>query len=482
MRLLYRRVVCYYSRRTSTILGLRVAKAKTSYVCNVCGGSTPRWAGQCPDCKEWNTLVESVDEPAGAGGRYATWTGTTAKSIKLRDIEGADYPRVDTGIGEFNRVLGGGLVPGSVTLIGGDPGIGKSTLLLQAMAKLATRGQKVLYCSGEESPQQIKLRATRLGLTDNEIDLLAEIELEKITKTMDADKPTIVVIDSIQTIYSNQLQSAPGSVAQVRECAALLTRYAKAKNVSVIFVGHVTKEGTLAGPRVLEHIVDTVLYFEGEPGSSFRMIRAIKNRFGAVNELAVFAMGEQGLEEVSNPSSMFLTQHEKPVAGSCILGALEGNRPFLVEVQALVEDTSSPNVRRFASGFDLNRLQLLLAILAKHAGTVAADQNVYLKVVGGVRLTEPAADLPALMAAHSSLVNRPLPSGLIVFGEVGLAGEIRPVQDAESRLKEAAKLGFTHALVPAANQLKKPVSGIIVKYVTRVDMALQYVREIRAEK
>lgn len=459
-----------------------MAKLKTSYVCNACGASEPKWSGQCPGCGEWNTLNEAVDEPAGAGGRYTSWTGSTAKSIKLKDIEGADYPRVDTGIGEFNRVLGGGLVPGSVTLIGGDPGIGKSTLLLQAMAKLSEKGQRVLYCSGEESPQQIKLRATRLGLTNNEIELLAEIEIEKIVKTMGEDKPDVVVIDSIQTVFSSQLQSAPGSVAQVRECAALLTRYAKAKNVSIILVGHVTKEGTLAGPRVLEHIVDTVLYFEGEPGSSFRMIRAIKNRFGAINELAVFAMGEQGLEEVSNPSSMFLTQHEKPVAGSCILGALEGNRPFLVEVQALVEDSASPNVRRFASGFDLNRLQLLLAILAKHAGTVAADQNVYVKVVGGVRLTEPAADLPILLAAHSSLVNKPLPSGLIVFGEVGLAGEVRPVQDAESRLKEAAKLGFTHAIAPAGNQLKKPVPGIKVKYVTRVDLALQYVREIRAEK
>jgi DNA repair protein RadA/Sms len=450
------------------------------YSCTACGGVQSKWAGQCPDCREWNTLVESVEESSASNNRYSSWTGGTAvTAVKLRDVQGADYTRVDTRIGELNRVLGGGLVQGSVTLIGGDPGIGKSTLLLQAMEKLAADSHKVLYCSGEESPQQVKLRAERLGLVDNDIEFLAEIELEKIMRVLETQQPAVAVIDSIQTIYSGQLQSAPGSVAQVRECAAHLTRYAKSKGVSIIFVGHVTKEGALAGPRVLEHMVDTVLYFEGEPGSSFRMIRAIKNRFGAVNELAVFSMGEQGLEEVSNPSSMFLTQHEKPVSGSCILGALEGNRPFLVEVQTLVEDTSSPNVRRFASGFDLNRLQLLLAILAKHTSTVAADQNVYLKVVGGVRLTEPAADLPALMAAHSSLVNRPLPSGLAVFGEVGLAGEVRPVQDAESRLKECAKLGFTHAIIPAGNKMKKPVEGIMVKHVTRVDQALQYVRELR---
>lgn len=456
-----------------------MAKAKTSYVCTDCGGSTPRWAGQCPDCKAWNTLVETLEEPASASARHSSWAGTTNVMVKVKDVKAEEYPRVDTGIGEFNRVLGGGLVPGSVTLIGGDPGIGKSTLLLQAMGKLHARGNDVLYCCGEESTQQIALRAARLGLADSDVGLFPEVVLEKIKTEIDLRKPKIAVIDSIQTIYSGLFQSAPGSVSQVRECAAELTRYAKTKGVSIVFVGHVTKEGAIAGPRVLEHIVDTVLYFEGEPGSSFRMIRAIKNRFGPVNELGVFAMGEQGLEEVSNPSSMFLTQHEKPVAGSCIFGALEGNRPFLVEVQSLVEDTASPNVRRFASGFDLNRFQLLLAILAKHADTLAVDKNVYLKVVGGVRLTEPASDLPALMAAHSSIVNRPLPAGLIVFGEVGLAGEVRPVQDAETRLKEAAKLGFKYAIVPAGNQLKKPIEGIQVHYAVRVDKALQFAREIR---
>jgi len=411
-------------------------------------------------------------------GRHATWTGTTAKAIPLRSVKGEEYPRIDTKIGELNRVLGGGLVPGSIVLIGGDPGIGKSTLLLQAMAKLAPT-HPVLYNSGEESGQQIALRATRLGLADNEIQLLAEIEVEKIMASMDEIKPAIAVIDSIQTLYTNQLQSAPGSVAQVRESAALLTRYAKTKGVTIILVGHVTKEGAIAGPRVLEHIVDTVLQFEGEPGSSFRMLRALKNRYGSVNEMGVFAMGERGMEEVSNPSSMFLTQHEKPVAGSCIVGALEGNRPFLVEVQSLVEDTASPNARRVAAGFDLNRLQLLLAILAKHTGTTAIDKNVYLAVVGGVKLNEPAADLPALMAAHSSIVNRPLPPGLIVFGEVGLAGEVRPVQDADARIREAAKLGFKHAIIPSGNKLAKPIDGITVKQATRVDQALQFARELR---
>lgn len=458
-----------------------MAKPKSSYVCSACGGVSAKWAGKCPDCETWNTLVETLDAPIGAGGnRYDSWTGGKAiEAIALRDVKGADYKRVDTMLPEFNRVLGGGLVQGSVTLLGGDPGIGKSTLLLQAMAKLSESGQKVLYCSGEESPQQIALRAERLGLADNNIMLLAEIEMDKIMHALSKDKPSVVVIDSIQTVYSSQLQSAPGSVAQVRECAAQLTRYAKSQGVSIIFVGHVTKDGTLAGPRVLEHIVDTVLYFEGEPGSSFRMIRAFKNRFGAINEMAVFAMGELGLEEVSNPSSMFLTQHEKPVSGSCVLGALEGNRPFLVEVQALVEDSASPNVKRFASGFEQNRLQLLLAILAKHANILAIDQNVYLKVVGGVRLTEPAADLPALLAAYSSITNKPLPSGLVVFGEVGLAGELRPVADAESRLRESAKLGFTTALIPAGNVLKKAIPGLVVKQASRVDQAITLLRAMR---
>jgi DNA repair protein RadA/Sms len=457
-----------------------MAKAKTSYVCNGCGHSAAKWVGRCPGCSEWNTLVESVEaaEPAAGPNRYATWAGASGGSVPLQDVEAAEYDRVPTGMGEFDRVLGGGMVPGSVILIGGDPGIGKSTLLLQVMAHMG-ESSPVLYATGEESPQQIRMRADRLGLPKAKIQLAAEIALEKIFAEVEKVKPSVLVIDSIQTMYSSTLQSAPGSVAQVRECASQLTRLAKSSGMTLILIGHVTKEGDLAGPRVLEHIVDAVLQFEGEPGSPFRMIRAHKNRFGAVNEMGVFAMGEKGLEEVSNPSSMFLTTHEKPVSGSCVLATLEGNRPFLVEVQALVEDTAAPNPRRFAQGFDLNKLQMLLAVLSKHAGTIAADQNVYLKVVGGVRLTEPAADLAALLAVHSSLSGKPLPIGLVVFGEVGLAGELRPVTDAESRLKEAAKLGFTQAILPTANKLKKPVPGIEVRYASRVDQALSFLRKVR---
>ena len=456
-----------------------MAKNKTTYVCAGCGGQSAKWAGRCPHCGEWNTLVETVLEPEAANGnRFASWSGASGAAVDLKSVRGKEYARLDTGLGELNRVLGGGLVPGSVTLIGGDPGIGKSTLLLQALASMGGRN-KVLYATGEESSEQVALRADRLGLGEAPVRLLAEIELEKIQAVIEAERPAVVVIDSIQTVYSGQLQSAPGTVAQVRECAAHLTRLAKGEQVSLILVGHVTKEGTLAGPRVLEHMVDTVLYFEGEPGSSFRMVRAWKNRFGSANELGVFAMGERGLEEVSNPSSMFLTAHDKPVAGSCVLTALEGNRPFLVEVQALVEDAPTPNPKRFASGIDTNRLQMLLAVLHKHAGIVAHDQNVYIKVVGGVRLTEPAADLAVLLAAHSSLLGRPLPEGLVVFGEVGLAGELRAVADAETRLREAAKLGFTHALLPAQCKLPRPVPGITVTAVTRVDQAITCLRELR---
>lgn len=456
-----------------------MAKPKTIYVCSACGGESSKWTGKCSHCGEWNTLTETVPEAANSGSnRFASWTGASTGTVDLSSVKGQDYARTDTCIPELNRVLGGGLVQGSVTLIGGDPGVGKSTLLLQTLA-LMGRNHKVVYATGEESVQQVALRAERLGMGQAPIRLLAETELEKVTATLNTESPAVAVIDSIQTLYSSQLQSAPGTVAQVRECAAHLTRFAKSKGIALFLVGHVTKEGSLAGPRVLEHMVDTVLYFEGEQGSAFRMIRAFKNRFGSVNELGVFSMGEQGLEEVSNPSSMFLTAHENPVPGSCVLAAMEGNRPFLVEVQALVEDAPTPNAKRSASGIDTNRLQMLLAVLNKHAGIVAFDQNVYVKIVGGVRLTEPAADLAVLLAAHSSLTNRPLPNGLIVFGEVGLAGELRAVQDAETRLREAAKLGFTSALIPAACHIKKPVPGMSITRVSRVDAALSAIRELK---
>lgn len=456
-----------------------MAKTKTHFVCQSCGATHPKWAGRCAACNAWNSLVETViAAEANSSNRYAGWTGVSRKTVKLTAVTAARYERQSSGIEELDRVLGGGLVPGSVTLLGGDPGIGKSTLLLQTLAHLS-KTYKVLYVTGEESTEQVALRAQRLGLQDADINLLAEIELEKILATVSQEQPSLMVVDSIQTVYSAELQSAPGTVAQVRECAAHLTRLAKSQKVSVIIVGHVTKEGTLAGPRVLEHMVDTVLYFEGEIGSDFRMIRAFKNRFGAVNELGVFRMSESGIEAVDNPSSMFLTAHEKPVPGVCILGAIEGNRPFLVEVQCLVEDAQTPNPKRSASGVDTNRLQMLLAVLNKHVGIDAFDSNVYAKVVGGVRLTEPAADLAVLLAAHSSLVNRPLPAGMVVFGEVGLAGEVRSVQHAEQRLQEARKLGFTSAVIPARCQLKKDIPGMTLLKVSRVDEVLSKLRELR---
>jgi DNA repair protein RadA/Sms len=456
-----------------------MAKPKSNFVCSTCGGVHLKWAGRCDHCGEWNTLVESLaaaDSTSG-GNRFQSWTGAESVVMDLSEVKGATYARYSTGINELDRVMGGGLVQGSVTLIGGDPGIGKSTLLLQVLSNLGD-SKKVLYATGEESQAQVALRAARLGRADAKIRLIAEIELEKILATLMAENPAVVVIDSIQTMYSALLQSAPGTVAQVRECAAKLTHFAKSKGIALFLVGHVTKDGTLAGPRVLEHIVDTVLYFEGEQGSAFRMIRAFKNRFGSVNELGVFCMGEYGLEEVTNPSSMFLTAHERPVAGTCVLAALEGNRPFLVEVQALVEDAPTPNAKRSASGVDTNRLQMLLAVLNKHAGIIAFDKNVYAKIVGGVRLTEPAADLAVLLATYSSLVGRPLPEGLVVFGEVGLAGEIRPVENAEARLKEAAKLGFTRAIVPTKCAFGKNIEGIAVTTVSRIDHALNEIRTL----
>jgi DNA repair protein RadA/Sms len=368
-------------------------------------------------------------------------------------------------------VLGGGLVRGGVVLLGGDPGIGKSTLLLQALSQLSAVCA-TLYVSGEESAQQVALRARRLGLQPPGLKVLAEIQLEKILAALGADKPDVAVIDSIQTVYSETLQSAPGSVAQVRECAAQLTRFAKIAGTALLLVGHVTKEGAIAGPRVLEHMVDSVLYFEGDTQSSFRLVRAIKNRFGAVNELGVFAMTERGLRGVSNPSALFLSHHGARVAGSCVLVTQEGTRPLLVEIQALVDDAHSPNPRRLTVGLEQNRLALLLAVLHRHAGIAAFDQDVFVNAVGGVKIDEPAADLAIVLAIVSSLRNRPLPQRLVVFGEVGLAGEVRPVQRGQERLREAAKLGFTHAVIPKANLPKTPIEGIETLGVERVEEAV----------
>jgi DNA repair protein RadA/Sms len=450
-----------------------MAKAKTIYTCTECGGQSPKWQGQCPSCMAWNTLVETIAE-APTVNRYAS-LAPTAGLQKLSEVEAAEIPRQPTGISEFDRVLGGGLVPGGVVLIGGDPGIGKSTLLLQTLCHVG-KHRKALYVSGEESPQQIAMRARRLELDASPVELLAEIQLEKILTVLQTHKPDIAVIDSIQTVYSELLQSAPGSVAQVRECSAQLTRAAKQLGITVILVGHVTKEGSLAGPRVLEHIVDTVLYFEGDQNSSFRLIRAFKNRFGAVNELGVFAMTEKGLREVSNPSALFLSHHAEQVAGSCITVTQEGTRPLLIEIQALVDEAHAPNPKRLCVGLEQNRLAMLLAVLHRHAGVACFDQDVFINAVGGVKIAEPAVDLAVLLSIVSSLKNKPLDNKLVVFGEVGLAGEVRPVQRGQERLKEAAKLGFTKAIVPKANAPKQPIKGIEVIGVERLEEALNHLR------
>jgi len=452
---------------------------KTVYTCRECGGTSAKWLGQCPHCKAWNTLDETVAEPpaaAGAAGRNTRFQAL-AKSqpvATLSQIEAADVARTPTGQDELDRVLGGGIVEGAVVLIGGDPGIGKSTLLLQAVDALSVQ-MRVLYVTGEESGAQIALRARRLGLAGTSVRVLAEIQLEKIVAAVEAEDAAFVVIDSIQTMYSDQLNSAPGSVAQVRECAAQLTRVAKTRGCTIVLVGHVTKEGALAGPRVLEHIVDTVLYFEGDTHSSFRLVRAIKNRFGAVNEIGVFAMTERGLKGVSNPSAIFLSTHGEPVPGSCVMVTLEGTRPLLVELQALV-DSGGPSPRRLSVGLDRDRLAMLLAVLHRHAGVNCGDQDVFVNAVGGVRIAEPAADLAVLLAIHGSLRGRALPRGFIAFGEVGLAGEVRPAPRGQERLKEAAKLGFSVAVVPKANAPKKPIEGLTVHGVERIEQAIEAVR------
>ncbi|MEW6165936.1 MAG: DNA repair protein RadA [Pseudomonadota bacterium] len=456
-----------------------MAKPKSIYSCTECGATAPKWQGQCPGCGQWNTLVESVADVAPGAKRFgASFAPLTAtgKPQDLAAIRPREEPRQPTGIEEFDRVLGGGLVAGGVVLIGGDPGIGKSTLLLQALARLAEAGQPVLYVSGEESPEQVALRAHRLQLPAAGLRLLPEINLEKIVAALQEEKPLVAVIDSIQTLWSDALQSAPGSVAQVRECAAQLTRFAKQTGTCVILVGHVTKEGALAGPRVLEHIVDTVLYFEGDTHSSFRLVRAFKNRFGAVNELGVFAMTDKGLKGVSNPSALFLSQHAQDVAGSCVLVTQEGTRPLLVEIQALVDGAMGGNPRRLTVGLDAQRLAMLLAVMHRHAGVMCGDQDVFVNAVGGVRIQEPAADLAVLLAIVSSLRNRPLPGKWVAFGEIGLAGEIRPAPRGQERLREAAKLGFTHALIPKANAPKQPIKGLEVIALERVEQAIERMR------
>ncbi|MEA5444652.1 DNA repair protein RadA [Gammaproteobacteria bacterium AB-CW1] len=456
-----------------------MARARTVYECENCGAQAPKWSGQCMDCGAWNTLSEAVIAPAAtpasaraAKGRgSAQYAGASSGVVNLSDVRGREAARTGTGLGELDRVLGGGLVAGSAVLIGGDPGIGKSTLLLQACARLA-REEGVLYVTGEESLEQVRLRAERLEVGETSLRLVAETCVERIIATAETEKPRVLIVDSIQTIFSEAVQSAPGAVGQLRESAAQLVRFAKQTGTAVFLVGHVTKEGVIAGPRVLEHMVDTVLYFENDAGSRYRVIRAVKNRFGAVNELGVFAMDDVGLKEVRNPSAIFLSGHQSDVSGSAVMVAREGSRPLLVEVQALVDATQTHNPRRVALGLDQNRLSMLLAVMHRHGGIAMGDQDVFINVVGGLKVEETAADLPLLLAALSSFRDRPLPPGLVVFGEVGLSGEVRPVYNGEERLNEAAKHGFRQAIVPRANAPRKPPEGMAVTPVRRLSDAI----------
>ena len=453
-------------------------KSKIVYQCTECGGQSTKWQGQCLHCFGWNTLVESLVEGKGVK-RYASLTKSN-ELTKLNEVETVNILKRQTKISEFDRVLGGGFVPGGVILLGGDPGIGKSTILIQALSKITQDPSdpcNVIYISGEESSQQIAMRARRLELEVSDISILSEINLEKIVQTIEKNKPNVVVIDSIQTIYSEEITSAPGSVTQVRECSAQLTRIAKQLDITMILVGHVTKEGTLAGPRVLEHIVDTVLYFEGDPSSSFRMIRAFKNRYGAVNELGVFAMTEKGLKEVTNPSALFLSHHHEQVNGSCITCIQEGSRPMLIEIQALVDGSHGQSPKRLSVGLDHNRLAMLLASLNRHAGIACYDQDVFVNAVGGVKITEPGVDLAILCAIISSFKDTPLDQKTVIFGEIGLAGEVRPVQRGQERLKEAAKLGFTRAIIPKANQAKQNINGIELLPVETLSQALDLIKQ-----
>ncbi len=449
-----------------------MAKAKRLYGCTECGATFPKWSGQCPDCGAWNTLVETVIDNSPMSSGSKSWTGQTAQIKTLAEVSTEETPRFTTHSSELDRVLGGGLVDGSIVLIGGDPGIGKSTILLQTLCNIANY-HSALYVTGEESQQQVAMRARRLGLPEDKLKVMTETCIESIIHTAKQEKPKVMVIDSIQTIFTEQLQSAPGGVAQVRESAALLTRYAKQNDTAIFLVGHVTKEGALAGPRVLEHMVDTVLYFEGESDGRLRLLRAVKNRFGAVNELGVFAMTDKGLKEISNPSAIFLSRTQEAVPGSVVMATWEGSRPMLVEVQALVDTSHLGNPRRVTLGLDQNRLAMLLAVLHRHGGVPTYDQDVFINVVGGVKVLETAADLALLATVISSLRNKPLSHDLLVFGEVGLSGEIRPVPSGQERLKEAAKHGFKRAIIPKANAPKTAPGGLTVVAVTRLDQALE---------
>lgn len=443
---------------------------KTLFVCTECGAQSPKWLGQCNDCRAWNTFHEEIQSILPA--RFTNYSGETqAQSILLSEIHVQKESRLLTGLPELDRALGGGLVPGSVILIGGDPGIGKSTLLLQTLCSLS-QFHETLYVTGEESLQQVAMRARRLGLNEDKLKLYPETQVEQILNMASQQRPAILAIDSIQTMYTDTVQSAPGSVSQLREGAAHLVRYAKQTGTALFLIGHVTKEGTLAGPRVLEHMVDAVLYFEGERDHRFRIIRAIKNRFGAVNELGLFAMTDKGLRTITNPSAIFLSDQREQNPGSIVMATWEGTRPLLVEIQALVDQSHLGNPRRVTVGLEQNRLAMLLAVMHRHGGITTFDQDVFVNAVGGVKVAETAADLPIVFAILSSLRNKPLPADLMVFGEVGLAGEIRPVQGGQDRLQEAYKHGFKKAIVPKGNMPRQAIGDFRIIPVTTLAEAV----------
>ncbi|WP_019528368.1 DNA repair protein RadA [Dasania marina] len=452
-----------------------MAKRKTAYVCNDCGSDYGKWQGQCNDCGAWNTLSEITLAAAGPSNdtRLQGYAGSAGGKVQtLSEIDLQSMPRVSSGMEEFDRVLGGGLVHGSAVLLGGHPGAGKSTLLLQVLCHLA-KTQEVLYVTGEESLQQVAMRAARLGLPTDKLKLLTETNIDQICAQAQQHKPKVLVIDSIQVVHMEGVSSAPGSVSQVRECAALLTRFAKATGTILLLVGHVTKDGSLAGPKVLEHMIDCSILLEGSEDSRFRTLRGQKNRFGAVNELGVFAMTEQGLKEVKNPSAIFLSRGDEVSSGSLVMVVWEGTRPLLVEIQALVDDSSLGNPRRVAVGLEQNRLAMLLAVLHRHGGLHVGDQDVFVNVVGGVKVLETSADLALLLAIVSSFRDQPLPEDLVVFGEVGLSGEIRPVPSGQERIIEAAKHGFRRAIVPKANMPRQPIAGMTVVGVSKLAEALE---------
>jgi len=450
-----------------------MAKLKTLYACQHCGAQYPKWQGQCVDCQKWNSIVEETPTTAENHPRHAGYAGTQSQLTKLSNVSLQAQTRLSSGLAEFDHVLGGGLVSDSVVLIGGDPGIGKSTILLQVITHLA-KNYPALYVTGEESLQQIALRSQRLGLPQDQLTLLAETNVERIIALAEQSHPKVMVIDSIQTIYTDSVQSAPGGVGQVRESAARLVQYAKQKGLALFLVGHVTKEGMIAGPRVLEHMVDAVLYFEGQSDSRYRVVRAVKNRFGAVNELGVFAMTEEGLKQVNNPSAIFLSRYEKPASGSVVMVTWEGSRPMLVEIQALVDNSHLANPRRVTVGLDHNRLSMLLAILHRHGGIATYDQDVFVNAVGGLRIAETGSDLAVMMSVISSLKNQPLAMDLVVFGEVGLSGEVRPVPGGQERLKEAAKHGFKRAIVPKANAPKTTLDGMEIVPIEKLSELRQF--------